>query len=137
MPASNNKLFIGAAALHYLGPDYFFKTKVVKQNNNIVLVAGANPDLSVQQIDSLAHMVAKNIETIDTLFLDATIHDSINYGKGWMWDEGSWWYAAPVSALSLNDNCIDFYVSPGKIDEPAMISTFPETDYFNIIKKAP
>ena len=136
MPASNNKLFIGAAALHYLGPDYFFKTKVVKQNNNIVLVAGANPDLSVQQIDSLAHMVAKNIGTIDTLFLDATIHDSINYGKGWMWDEGSWWYAAPVSALSLNDNCIDFYVSPGKIDEPAMISTFPETDYVNIINRS-
>ena len=81
-------------------------------------------------------MVAKNIGTIDTLFLDATIHDSINYGKGWMWDEGSWWYAAPVSALSLNDNCIDFYVSPGKIDEPAMISTFPETDYVHIINQS-
>ena len=30
MPASNNKLFIGAAALHYLGPDYFFQDKSSK-----------------------------------------------------------------------------------------------------------
>jgi D-alanyl-D-alanine carboxypeptidase/D-alanyl-D-alanine-endopeptidase (penicillin-binding protein 4) len=46
-----------------------------------------------------------------------------------MWDEGPWWYAAPISALSVNDNCIDFYIEPGKIGEPARIDYFPETSY--------
>ena len=46
-----------------------------------------------------------------------------------MWDEGPWWYAAPIGALSVNDNCIDFYVEPGDIGSPANISYFPETSY--------
>ena len=51
------------------------------------------------------------------------------YGKGWMWDEGSWWYAAPIGALSVNDNCIDFYIEPGKIGDPAKIDHFPKITY--------
>ena len=33
MPASINKLYTCAAALHYLGNDYTFKTRVLKNNN--------------------------------------------------------------------------------------------------------
>ncbi len=46
-----------------------------------------------------------------------------------MWDEGPWWYAAPVSALSVNDNCIDFYIEPGKVGRSAKIDHFPKTSY--------
>ena len=37
MPASNNKLYTCAAALHYLGGDYIFKTTILKNNNDLVL----------------------------------------------------------------------------------------------------
>ena len=53
------------------------------------------------------------------------------YGKGWMWDEGSWWYAAPIGALSVNDNCIDFHIEPGNLGEPARIDHFPKTEYIS------
>ena len=52
-----------------------------------------------------------------------------------MWDEGSWWYAAPIGALSVNDNCIDFHVKPGKLGQPAIIDHFPKTEYISQLNK--
>ena len=129
MPASTNKLYTCAAALHYLGNNHTFKTRILKNKNNLVLKGGGDPDLTINQLDSLAIIVSKNIKKVDTLYIDDTFLDSLNYGEGWMWDEGPWWYAAPIGALSVNDNCIDFYVEPGDIGSPADISYFPETPY--------
>ena len=132
MPASNNKLFTCAAALDFLGKDFFFFTNVLTQNNNAILQGGGDPDLSIKDLDSLAYVVSKKIDIIDTLFLDDTFLDSVYFGNGWMWDEGPWWYAAPVGALSVNDNCIDFYVQPGKEGQNAIINYFPNTRYISL-----
>tara|TARA_Y100000294_G_C8545219_1_gene332829 strand:- start:81 stop:1481 length:1401 start_codon:yes stop_codon:yes gene_type:complete len=132
MPASNNKLYTSAAALVYLGADYTFETSIYQNEKNIYLVGGGDPDFSLDKLDSLAEIVSSSIPSIDTLFVDESIMDTIHYGKGWMWDEGPWWYAAPVSALSLNDNCINFYVQTGKIGEPVNIQTHPSTNYIQI-----
>ena len=132
MPASNNKLFTCAAALDFLGRDFSFFTNVLKQNDNAILQGGGDPDLTIKHLDSLAYVVSKKIDVIDTLFLDDTFLDSVYYGNGWMWDEGPWWYAAPVGALSVNDNCIDFYVQPGKKGQNAIVNYFPNTSYISI-----
>jgi len=129
MPASTNKLYTCAAALHYLGSGHRFATRVLKMNDNLVLKGGGDPDLTIDQLDSLAKIVSSYIKNVDTLYVDDTFLDSLNYGEGWMWDEGPWWYAAPIGALSVNDNCIDFYIEPGDIGSPADISYFPETSY--------
>ena len=129
MPASTNKLYTCAAALHYLSNGHTFTTRVLKKKNNLVLKGGGDPDLTIDQLDSLAIIVSKYIKKVDTLYVDDTFLDSLNYGKGWMWDEGPWWYAAPISALSVNDNCIDFFVEPGDIGSTAKINYFPETSY--------
>ena len=129
MPASTNKLYTCAATLHYLGNNYRFTTKVLKRKNNLILKGGGDPDLTIDQLDSLAIIVSKYIKKVDTLYVDDTFLDSLNYGEGWMWDEGPWWYAAPISALSVNDNCIKFYIEPGDIGNPANINYFPETSY--------
>ena len=131
MPASTNKLYTCAAALHYLGDDHRFTTKVLKKKKNLILKGGGDPDLKVNQLDSLAKIVSSFIKNIDTLYVDDSFLDSINYGEGWMWDEGPWWYAAPIGALSVNDNCIDFYVEPGDLGKPAKINYFPKTSHIN------
>ena len=131
MPASNIKLYTCVAALHYLGKEHIFKTTILKNNNDLVLKGGGDPDLTIEQLDSLANTTAKIIKDVDTLYLDATLLDSMYYGKGWMWDEGSWWYAAPIGALSVNDNCIDFHIKPGKLGDPARIDHFPKTEYMS------
>ena len=131
MPASTNKLYTSAAALHYLGNNHYFETNVLIKKNNLILKGGGDPDLKIKQLDSLALEISKKHKTIDTLFIDDSFLDSLNYGEGWMWDEGPWWYAAPISALSVNDNCIDFYVSPGKKGNRAAINYFPKTSYID------
>ena len=55
---------------------------------------------------------------IKNLVVDNSIFDNLHYGPGWMWDEGSWWHAPQISAMSFNENCIDFNVSPGKLKRP-------------------
>jgi len=129
MPASTNKLYTSAAALHYLGESHYFETNVLSKKNNLILKGGGDPDLKVKQLDSLALEISKKYKTIDTLFIDDSYLDSLDYGEGWMWDEGPWWYAAPIGALSVNDNCIDFYVGPGKKGDRASIEYFPKTSY--------
>ena len=133
MPASTNKLYTCAAALHYLGNDYSFKTSILKNKNNLVLKGGGDPDLTIDHLDSIAQLVSEIIKDVDTLYLNDRQLDSLNYGEGWMWDEGPWWYASPISALSVNDNCIDFYVEPGKIGNPAKIEYYPNTDYIRVL----
>ena len=136
MPASNNKLYTCAAALEKLGSDYRFKTFLLRHGNNLILKGGGDPDLTIDQLDSLARITAKKINLVDTLFVDESFLDSLHYGQGWMWDEGAWWYAAPISAMSLNDNCIDFYVDPGELGQPARLAINPQTEYIQLVNKS-
>ena len=115
-----------AASLHYLGREHVFETAILKSKNNIILVGGADPDLSLKMIDSLAGLVSKNLKLIDTLFIDGGLFDDRYYGKGWMWDEGSEEYSAPINALVLNNNCIDFEYSPNEIGLPAKVNIYPK-----------
>lgn len=131
-PASNNKLFTAISALKLLTPEFQFSTTVSRQNNTIALTGGGDPDLSLAQLDSLAKMVSQTITQIDTLFIDDSLFDSMPYGEGWMWDEGPWWYAAPVSALTVNDNCMDFYITPGEIGEAVIAEFTPNTNYISL-----
>ena len=41
-------------------------------------------------------------------------------------------HASQVSAMSLNENCIDFYVKPGKLGKPIIINTYPTTNFISI-----
>tara|TARA_B100001559_G_scaffold279021_1_gene251319 strand:+ start:49 stop:1473 length:1425 start_codon:yes stop_codon:yes gene_type:complete len=136
IPASNNKLYTLAAALYYLGSDYSFSTTVLKNKNNLILRGGGDPDLSIEQLDSLAKIVSKILNKVDTLYLDDNLLDSLHYGPGWMWDEGSSWWVAPIGVLSLNDNSIDFHIKPGDVNKPAIINHIPATQYIKVNNKS-
>jgi len=131
-PASNMKILTSASALHFLGPHFQFQTSISQNGQNLWLVGGGDPDLSLKDLDSLADLVSQKMVTVDTLFLDASKFDDFQYGKGWMWDEGSWEYSAPIGALNANQNCVEFIYQPGKTGEPVRIQTSPQTDYIHI-----
>jgi D-alanyl-D-alanine carboxypeptidase/D-alanyl-D-alanine-endopeptidase (penicillin-binding protein 4) len=38
--------------------------------------------------------------------------------------------------MSLNDNCIDFYVDPGELGQPAKVTIFPQTDYVQLVNQS-
>ena len=131
-PASNTKIYTCLAAISFLDTNYTFRTEVYKDEDTIYLVGGGDPDLTLEELDSLAEAVSSQIKGIHKLVIDDTRLDSTLYGEGWMWDEGAWWYSAEISALSVNDNCVDFIITPGEKGAPAIIKTNPSSDYYQI-----
>ena len=135
-PASNNKIYTCLSALALLDTNYTFSTKIYTDEKYLYLVGGGDPDLSVDELDSLASVISTKISENRILVLDDSIFDHKTYGEGWMWDEGSWWYAAQISALSVNDNCVDFIIDPGEVGQRAKISSYPESNYYSIINNS-
>lgn len=151
IPASNMKIFTSVFALDKLGPDFQYLTKVYLHgrfendttfSGNLILRGMGDPTISgrffenkVTKIledwaDSLA---AKKIKIIhgrvigdDNFFGDDVL------GKHWEWDEESYWYSAQVSGLSFNDNCVNWYVTPTRMGQPATIQIVPGTKYVTI-----
>ena len=154
-PASNNKLYTCVATITLLDSTFAFKTRVYLDSSSIYLVGGGDPDLRIEHLEEMAQVTSDSIklflgrdyyfvnnrkymrtvdlrETIDYLILDDSIVDDIPFGHGWMWDEGSSKYVAQLTGLNLNKNCVNFFVTPGKVGKPAIIRTYPVTDYINI-----
>ena len=78
LPASNNKLYTCAAAIDLLGPNHIFNTTVSRAGNNLILHGGGDPDLTIDQLDSLAIESANIIKDVDTLFVDESLLDTLH-----------------------------------------------------------
>lgn len=146
MPASNTKLYTTAAALIRRGADYRTSTDLFTSGNDLILSGGGDPTLGGRFHAGDRTFVFRNwaqtLKTsgIDTVFGDLLIHDSLydtlRLGRAWSWDYTTYWYAAEVSALNFNDNCVDLIIVGGKPGEPATITWEPfNTDYVRVINK--
>ena len=68
-----------------------------------------------------------------SLIADDSLFDDQRLGWGWSWDETSAYYAAEISALTLNRNTIDVRVTPGKeAGAQPEARLVPATDYITI-----
>lgn len=144
-PASNMKLFTAAAALHYLGPAYEFLTRVATDSGaviadtlrgNLYLIGSGDPSLTSNDLtgllDAIYSMGIRHV-TGDVICDDSRF-DQLRYGEGWMWDDQPTSYAAPISALSINRNVVEVYLSPGdSLNRPARVRLLPPTRYVEIV----
>jgi D-alanyl-D-alanine carboxypeptidase/D-alanyl-D-alanine-endopeptidase (penicillin-binding protein 4) len=155
IPASNMKLYTTAAALEYLGTDFTVKTSIYFDgelgpdgvlNGNLILYGRGDPNISGRFYDDDPAAIFKQmVESLKTQGLreikgdvigDDSYFDAEYYGP-WPPEEAHKWYAARVSALSLNDNCIDIYVAPGPSPgAKARVSQTPWTSYLRVINRA-
>ncbi len=154
-PASNLKLFTSAAALGILGPGFRFKTefqyrgtinKRGRLEGDLIVVGGGDPLISGRSRPRVTEVLelwadslkARGIRGIKgRLIADNSFFAPPELGPGWSWDDLSYWYACPISALSFNDNCVDLKFLPGKkAGDPAIIKIDPVTDYISIQNNA-
>lgn len=155
IPASNMKLFTTAAALSKLGPEYRYQTQFYIHGNvdnqgilhgDLIVVGSGDPSITgryyfgevTKPLEIWADSIkAHGIRQIDgNIIADDNLFDDEIMGEGWAWDYQSDWYAAQISALSFNDNCINIYISPGdSIGAPAKYQLVPNTDYATIINR--
>ncbi len=151
IPASNTKLYTTAAVLDQLGPAFRYETVVyadgpvrdgVLEGNLIVRGAG-DPVIGGRFNDGdrtevfrawADSLKAAGITRIrGDLIGDDDLFDDTPLGTGWSWDDEPYWYAAEVSGLSFNDNCVDVTLESTTPGAPARLTWEPfQTDYVRI-----
>jgi D-alanyl-D-alanine carboxypeptidase/D-alanyl-D-alanine-endopeptidase (penicillin-binding protein 4) len=110
IPASNEKLLTSAAALAYLGAGYRFHTTAsysgtksgTTVTGNLILKGTGDPTLTDARFDTIAAKVAAAGITKVTgqLIADDSAFDHTQLGSNWGWDDESYAYGAPISALT-------------------------------------
>ena len=113
-PASNMKLLTTATALEVLGKDYRFNTSLYttgKLSNGVLkgdvyLKGQGDPTLSMEDLQQFAEeLKAKGIHKVDGRIVgdDKWFDDDLLTPGIWVGDE-SYYYAAPISALTTSPN---------------------------------
>jgi len=121
VPASTTKLFTAYAALHYLGADFQYQTNLIAEHP--VSKAGVlEGDLSIKfagdptfTYADLEHMLKESaISKIQGDFIiDANIFDDRTSSPGsFTWDDQPFCYAAPTSAVIIDNNCSEAKMWP-------------------------
>lgn len=139
IPASNMKLIVSAAALHYLGPDYVFETRIGLRGGDLVVIGGGDPLLGEPALHgSIFEQIAqdlleKGVKALDDVIVDDTFFDSNRVHPHWPADQLNRWYACEVSGLNYNRNCIHLTVR--RAGKSAVIEADPPTRYVQFINE--
>jgi D-alanyl-D-alanine carboxypeptidase/D-alanyl-D-alanine-endopeptidase (penicillin-binding protein 4) len=138
-PASTMKLMTTAVALEKLGPEHTFETAVLRDHpvtagvldGDLYLRGGGDPTLSLRfwegesPMDALARQVAgAGIRKVrGDIIADESAFDAERIPSGWKSSYLMSAYAAPVSALSLNENLVWIVARP--LDGEAVVELDP------------
>jgi D-alanyl-D-alanine carboxypeptidase/D-alanyl-D-alanine-endopeptidase (penicillin-binding protein 4) len=142
-PASNMKLLTTAAALHYLGPSYVFRTEIRRDpeldagvvRGNLYVRGHGDPTLTTESMFGLVNEVAlAGIRRVEgDLVIDDTFFDQVREGPGWEEETGDPAYAAPIGAFSVNFNTFVLRVLPGsRPGAPAVVRAWPDIDMIDV-----
>lgn len=146
MPASTMKLFTAAIAFEELGPEHTFSTDVLRDGaldssgtltGNLILRGDGDPALSSRFLRGgpdapmtlLAQLTAgAGVRRVTgDLVADASGFENRRIPEGWQARYLGSAYAAPFSALSLNENVVIIAVSPNRSGQAASVSLQPAT----------
>jgi D-alanyl-D-alanine carboxypeptidase/D-alanyl-D-alanine-endopeptidase (penicillin-binding protein 4) len=155
VPASNLKLVVTASALDALGPDYVWRTSLhaggaVREDGtldgDLVLYGRGDPNLSgrfssggpTAVLEALADSLrARGVRRVaGGVVADESWFEGEHTRPDWEAYDLLWWYAAPVSALSFNDNSIDFTIRPGAPGSPPRITGSPPSSFWSLRNEA-
>jgi serine-type D-Ala-D-Ala carboxypeptidase/endopeptidase (penicillin-binding protein 4) len=150
-PASNIKILTTSAAIDQLGAEFIYETVFALMGEDLAIFAGGDPltgdpvlaerdkrDINTifqQLFEQLKQRKIKRIR--GNLLIDDFIFDDQRFHRSWPIEDADNWYAAQISALCFNDNCVDITVSPApRAGEPALIASDPDTSYVKIINES-
>lgn len=152
VPASNMKLVTTAAAIERLGADFEFHTVLYKRgvidrngtlSGDLVVIGAGDPNVSGRFFDGdptaifarwAEKLRAAGVRVVQgDLLLDDTLFDRELTAPDWPKNQLSEWYCAQVTALPLNDACIDVTLRPASsAGLPALVHLSPATKYVSI-----
>lgn len=146
IPASNMKLVVTAAAMHYFGAGYSFETKVGLLGDDLVIVGGGDPllgdpknDSSPSQaanalMDKIIEILQKSgVSSVGNIIVDTSFFDNNRVHPSWPSDQLNRWYACEVSGLNFYNNCI--FVEVTRKGNRAELSMTPPNDYVHLVNE--
>jgi len=154
VPASNQKLLTTAAALHVLGPDFRFETFLLTDGSvsegvlegDLVLYGTGDPSLSDKfypgesaSLDTLAQRVLDfGIREIrGDLVVDGSFFSGPDLHPEWDPKDLNDPFAAPVSAVSFNENLLTLRVeAAGTPEAQPIIETLPQGSGIPVVNTA-
>lgn len=123
-PASSIKLLTAAAALYQFGTDYQYETSLSRKNDTIYITFTGSPTLTTNDLKHLIGQLKKqNITTIKgDIVLDTSRFAAPYYPEGLSYEDLGWYFAAPSSAVILNENAVNYEViSAKKLGQPIQL----------------
>ena len=142
IPASNLKLITTSAALDTLGPDFRFQTLLVQKGEDLVLVGDGDPTFGDAELlkkvgwdtttvfQNWAQQLRKaELLAFRHLLIDDSVFDETFVHPNWPPDQEQARYVAQVAGMSLNLNCIDFFVRGSGSGSLATYRLNPPTRY--------
>ncbi|MSR22731.1 MAG: D-alanyl-D-alanine carboxypeptidase/D-alanyl-D-alanine-endopeptidase [Gemmatimonadetes bacterium] len=140
-PASNQKLFTTAAALDGLGAAFRFPTYLLTDGavvdgvlqGDLVLYGTGDPGLSDRFFKSPTDPFRDFARELSAAGVQTVSGDVIGDGSFFQgpsrrpsWGGLDNWYAAPVSALTFNENVVTLRIHPGVEGQPTQLLTIPD-----------
>ncbi|MEE9252669.1 MAG: D-alanyl-D-alanine carboxypeptidase/D-alanyl-D-alanine-endopeptidase [Thermodesulfobacteriota bacterium] len=146
VPASNVKVFLSAAALQFLKPDYRFKTEfyitgpILHRSiyGDMYVKGYGDPTMRTSDLRFIARELKKlGIDRImGSIMVDETFFDSVRFGLGWKKKWKGLAYSPPISALSLNYNTFEVSVYPTRVGLPPRVEIDPKGAGIKVVNRA-
>ena len=113
MPASNQKLYTAAAALHILGPDFTWKTELAFRDGVLYLTFDGDPLLTRSKLKEAIRSLQTSIkEPIQRIQIDDSHILGDAFGVAWQWDDIGLRFSAPIGAATIDSNTLHVTVKP-------------------------
>ena len=136
VPASTLKLVVGSATLDTLGTAFSFTTTLATDGAALYLQGSGDPLLQPQDFNDAARTLATlNLTKFNALDGDMGSARA-RYPGGWQVDDLPFYYAAPPSMLSIDENTLHIAVHPGALGTPPTFTVEPSTSAVTIVNEA-
>jgi D-alanyl-D-alanine carboxypeptidase/D-alanyl-D-alanine-endopeptidase (penicillin-binding protein 4) len=153
IPASNMKLITTGAALHVLGPDFSYRTQLLRNEDRLIVLGDGDPAfgdpelLELMPSSSAPNAPAMDIETFVRLWVDPVLQSGLNpireivvddrifdrefVPETWPRDQLNRRYCAEVSGLSFHLNVMHYFPRPSGGVRPDFSFRSPQADWLN------
>ncbi len=150
IPASNMKLLTTGAALHILGPEFRFRTKLIHEGENLVIVGDGDPafgdpellklmrreDGAEMDVEGFLDLWVKSVvdaglDSVGEIVVDDRIFDREFVHPTWPRDQLNRRYCAQVSGLTFHLNVLRFYPQPRSGQRPSMNLFEPKVNWLD------
>ena len=155
IPASNMKLLTSGAALHALGSEFEFTTRLIRSGDRLIVVgdgdpAFADPDLLLEMslngeqgvdIDTFLNLWVNAVKQsgmteVSELLVDDRIFDREFVHSSWPADQLNNRYCAQVAGMNFHANVLHFFPKPRRGEPPQIAECQPRAPWLKVTNAA-